>query len=84
MQALKKEYVLINEIHDMLKKSRLHVCVCASVWVERQSLRNKAFLRGGNLDVTYYFVFHTQKIKTNKCEPLELRSLLSISRKETP
>lgn len=31
-----------------------------------------------------YFVFFThKKIKTNKCEPLELRSLLSISRKET-
>lgn len=83
MQALKKEYVLINEIHGMLKKSRLRVCV--SVWVERESLRKKAFLRGGNLDVTSYFVFFThKKIKTNKCEPLELRSLLSISRKETP
>ena len=60
MQALKKEYVLINEIHDMLKKSRLRVGV--SVWVERESLRKKAFLRGGNLDVTSYFVFfYTQK-----------------------
>ena len=52
---------------------------------ERESLREKAFLRGGSLDATYCFVFHKKTIKNkSKRQPLELRSLLSINRRETP
>ena len=62
MQALKKEYVLINEIHDMLKKSRLRVCV--SVWVERELEKESIFKRWeSGCYFLFCFFLHTKKLK---------------------